>query len=526
MQQQTYSPTYELTYQYIENAFDKAPSLYLFERKVVLPLLGTMKKMLEAKKLPFSNEEIRYALVHFYAAKGIKAYVVVDKKHRILIRKKVYDLDNNLYIDLFSRKLEAYQDKLEQDKKQENIFLLEYGALSGFLVDILDIENENVRTEIIKRSIKEGLKLGENDAVLLRNDKIAIRRSSYVKPESGEPDKPQQDTRFRRYEGLSPEELDKYYHNLNAKHDFRTPIMSGLEKMFAQELNFKKIDNFYFAKNFIPLFQKLVYGVIEKLVDEDKVFLDALTNFILRQYFDEMLFVVARRLIELMVKKESNAVDFVKFYNGDTAFAADGTRYTKPMIVDSENKRWNASTLAQVAMQRRNGLETIRQKKTELQKTEESVAKCADDIHRLQAKLSDMTQTKEDAEKNAAEAYQEVSRLKTHLVKLRTAVKDAKGERKEQLDEEIRQLSAQIRQHTKKDEELFKIKRSFQVEAEKVEIKITTLKREYQTILKKQKVETEKLEKLEEAQKPLEEKYVETISLLAKTLPKFRVSAG
>lgn len=461
------------------------------------------------------KEEIRNAILHFYSTKGVKAFVFF-RGGTIQTKTRIVDLENNLYVNALASEFQEIFQTATMSSDIKGVSFIAPDMTKSLLAFLSNIEEVEQKKEIIKSALKKILELGPRDALFFMSDKIMIKKFVGTEKKKEGP--------VRRSFDHIPQEALEYIETEMRKKGLDDKIQVMLREMFKDELNFRKIDNFYFAKNFIRLLQeKFVKFLSPYLTEESEENVIAFSNYILRKDFDKLLASMAKELIRLLLEKDSNAEVFIKFYNGDTAFASNGKRFQKPDIKDDRGGRWNNSTIFQVGLQRKKGLETIKEAKEAIIKTQGAIKKFEADLESSEA----LIEKKKNMLNEVAKQYQEynagTAKNKEQIHELKTAMtKEKEAEKQQALQEQISQLSIEVKNNFKHEEENLKQKKKLENEVEKQQISNTILKKDLDAYRKKLDNNAKKLEELLKNQEPLDEKYNTIVHALAKTLSSFR----
>lgn len=504
--------TYKIFYAAINNAFGKDSKGHRINDA---GLSAVLKEAVREDGIAPHKEEIRNAILHFYSTKGVKAFVFF-RNGEIQTKTRIVDLENNLYVNALASEFQDIFQTASMASDIKGVSFIAPDMTKSLLAFLSNIEEVEQKKEIIKSALKKILELGPRDALFFMSDKIMIKK--FVETEK------KKEGPVRRSFDHIPQEALEYIEKEMRKKGLDEKIQKMLREMFKDELNFRKIDNFYFAKNFIRLLQeKFVKFLSPFLTEESEANIIAFSNYILRKDFDKLLGSMGKELVRLLLEKDSNAEAFIKFYNGDTAFAANGKRFQKPDIKDDRGGRWNHSTIFQVSIQRKKGLETIKDSKEAIVKTQEAIKKFEADLESAEAfiekkktLLNDVAQQYQEYNTGTAEKKEKIHELKTTLTKEKTP------EKQKELQEQVNQLSIDVKNNFKNEEENLKQKKKLESEVEKQQINITILKKDLDAYRKKLDNNARKLEELLKSQEPLDEKYNTIVHALAKTLSSFR----
>lgn len=506
---------YQQIYKILHEKFSRDERVRVLDEEAIFAEI--VKELNGLNPLEF-KEEIRQAIIHFFASKGFKAFVFFGNNGKPIIKRKLFDYENNIYVNLF---VTAFLDLKHEIKDDNNsgTLVIEKELLDRFYDFLADIENIEERKNIIKSAIKKIFDLKERDAIFISNNKIIIKL--FCPTNISTEKKPQ--VYRRSYEHL-PEETLKYILRELEKNGLDEKIKQMVLEATQNELNFTKINNFQFGKSFIKVFQDKLYVLISATINEEnKDNLIAYTNYVLRQKFDKILFLLAKELVDLLLVKNVNAETFLRFYNGDVAFTPDNKRFQKPDIIDETGLRWNSSTIFHVAIQRKKGLEKIKEITEEIASVE---AKIADFEKKIIETKAEIVRAKEKlvlVEKEFRLITQKTKELVEDIKNLKNELAQEKDpERIRQLQELISKKSLEHKKQVKEEELNVLEKKKVENDIEKLEIKELTLNKDKVAFERKLQADIAKKSALIENQKPLDEKYETVIKAVAKAISSFR----
>jgi hypothetical protein len=170
----------------------------------------------------------------------------------------------------------------------------------------------------------------------------------------------------------------------------------------------------------------------------------ALNGYILRIYFDELLYQCAEVLIEKVMQRDKKADKFLHYYNGEIVIGANGKKIKKPFIIDTKGNIWNFGSVFSVMnqclrfennyqqqVQAIDGLEhAYREASSLVAQQKENDRRCSEELTSIRQKLDACTLVKN----NLARI---VKRTKEETVKLR----EIKAEEKLLLDKHAKAFS-------------------------------------------------------------------------------------
>lgn len=210
---------------------------------------------------------------------------------------------------------------------------------------ILELINTDSIKEIeaLKFALKEILDLDIRDIVIILKESIVIKKFNL-------------DSSERRYNGVSKDDLkkleDSYFEDDS---EVKKLIEIAIDSSIEQELDFKEIDNNFFEDNYISIIQKNIFKLIEpKCKLEDKNLVEALSNYIFREKFEYALELLAKELIDNIIEKDLNSLEFLKYYSGGV-FKVKDRRYKRAKLQDREGIEYSISyILSSISRQKGN----------------------------------------------------------------------------------------------------------------------------------------------------------------------------
>jgi hypothetical protein len=503
---------YKILYQALERAFNDHLKVARMSDEDLTHLVNQTLSPLPIEDF---KEEIRHAILHIYATKGIKA-VVVFKEGKIFTKTRISNLEDNFYVDAVATEFEDVYTHINLSPDSTGVSFIPEDLTIKLLTFLANLEGVDQKREIIKFGLKRIFDLHDRDALFFMHNKILIKK--FVESHK------EKEAHTKRSFDHIPKEALEYTEKEMRRQGLDHKLKTMMQEMFHDEFNFRKIDNFFFAKRFIKLLQnKFVTFITPFMKEESSENILAFSNYILRKDFDVLLSYISIELIQLLLEKDSNVEKFIGFYNGDTSFTSDGKRVQKPDIRDKKGDRWNVSTIFQIGLQRKKGLEKIRNAKIDIQKSEETIQKIEEEIKQLVRELE-----KKRIHLNTLNTqYQEFQTItkekKEQIFAIKNILQNEKDvEKQNTLQLEINQLSADVKRNFKNEEENLQKKLKSESELERIAIAIKTFQKDKEAHLRKLSNNQKKLEELTEMQAPLEEKFQTVVFALARTLSSFR----
>jgi DNA-binding response OmpR family regulator len=300
-----------------------------------------------------------------------KPYDILDLFSRIEIKLKRKEEKSALYSSI----KELVEDKKVRNKKnldfRTSLFNKHKSDTAKYQIELDKLRNQvaeyESKIEFYKRFQSENRKLREE-----------IERLKRATTQQQTPDNvEQQSSATKDIESREDVELLKdLMKELNGEFRFEELIIREIvEKILGQEFSFEKVDNLSFINNIvdvIKIFTKNELLDLESeppLRDQIKDNLDSLVEYISKTYINRYLFYFAVALLESIGEKNQNAVNFLKFYDGQVEIAPNGVRFQKPTIQSENGSLWNIVSILQIVGQRAKGKEIVVEQKRSIDNT-------------------------------------------------------------------------------------------------------------------------------------------------------------
>ncbi len=240
--------------------------------------------------------------------------------------------------------------KLVSDKKeyalQEHLLCFSQDILQSLFQKFLDTplqqDYKNLRNTI-RPAVQKSFELSSKDIVLFLRQKLYVRYFVDIRKIS------QDDN--RRFLGMSPELLEGLYKE-HFPENFSDVLLDMAPDVIYDALDFGRIDNLMFKAKYIEVFRALVDVAMSEYTGSlDKENVLALNGYVLRLHFDSLLYLCAEILIDMVMKRDRKADEFLRFYNGETVVGSNGKKIKKPFVIDSKQNIWNYSSIFSVMTQ-------------------------------------------------------------------------------------------------------------------------------------------------------------------------------
>ncbi|RAX58159.1 hypothetical protein CCZ01_03540 [Helicobacter monodelphidis] len=483
--------------------------------------------LLEALKVEhFSahKEVVRQVLFDYFASHGFRAYIVIKHDRDITYRLKINDYDGCIYTEACMQQLPKLENALTPSKSRPGISVLD-SAVYKSITDFLNkyIQEEEDKKGLFKAILKNSLGLSPRDAIFFVDQGVLVKQ--FQESETSQNSIGQlSSTSQRLHEGLDKTFL-KEIENMALKNGLKKNMAELIVSLLKGPLNVSEHDNLYFAKNFVPILQEKFLDFVpdDKRIQNPEI-KQALANYILRNHFNDCTNHFAKEIIGKLINKEQGVDAFIKFYNGDVSFSPEGKRYTRPEIMDKDGNRWNSATIFQIGMQRKMGLDKIARNIEAIRLTEESIAKCKNNIKMqedfIENNLSVIASFEAEIQKKldiSGQAKENIFELKRRLQNTQKGTAAAT-----EIQNKINALSIQIKQLDRDEKHIFGEKKKLDAELEKAKAKIITLEKDQVSYEYKLGKDKEQKEQLAKNQIPLEQRYSIVVEAFSKALSSFR----
>lgn len=250
----------------------------------------------------------------------------------------------------------AYEDKIKQ--MAEDIFKLDT-EIHKLRLDNSSCQAENIKllNEISVLKSKSEVKNTQTQQPKPTTNQTATKKVEQEQPQQSIEDLAEEDINQIEY-------LVKY---INSEFLFEDNSIKYISDRIleANDIDFKKIDNFSFIFNIQKIIRKWIKIDLESFRDKCqnngyltrcKRYFEPTIDFLLKNYINKFLFFMSINLLERIGEKNENATKFLKFYDGKIEIALNGVRYQKPLVgSDDKDNSWNMISIIQIINQRANG---------------------------------------------------------------------------------------------------------------------------------------------------------------------------
>ncbi len=289
----------------------------------------------------------------------------IDFRTKILAKHRETAILYEDKIKNISDEIVQVEDELKRVKGENERLRIDNSKLINeirILSDLLKSKNQNIEN---------------NQEQYIMNHKVVPNQNSNLNNK-----KTQQETQLS-LEELDTEDLDQIVYlmkYINSEFLFEENSIKNIADKIIEsgDIDFKKIDNFYFVANAQKLIRKWVKIELESIRDRCtnngyltrcRRYLNPTVDYLLKLYINRILFFLSMNLLEAIGSKDDNATKFLKFYDGRVEIASNGVRYQKPLVgSDEKDGTWNIISMIQIINQRSNGQKLLIEHLADIQK--------------------------------------------------------------------------------------------------------------------------------------------------------------
>ena len=245
---------------------------------------------------------------------------------------------------------------------------------------------ESVNTkELIKYAIREALQLSKRDVIIQLKRKYIVKifeKNSVLHVDVAVPSK--REGIANRYNGYTPEEIIESYNTIFVRGDGKIThfLQQTMHNLFQTKLNFRTISNKFYEEQALKIIHTAIEDELSNYGSFEKDYRLGIAGYLMRKHFQEIHELMARELITAIYEKDTNANDFLLYYNGDIVLR-NNEKYKIPSIKTEDGRQWNNASLIGIC-----NLWMHAKKKKE--KLEQRLSKTEVKLQQLEAKLEDI----------------------------------------------------------------------------------------------------------------------------------------
>ncbi len=246
-------------------------------------------------------------------------------------------------------------------------------------------ESVNVK-ELINYAIKKALNLSQQDIItqLKRKYIVKIFEKNTQLGDNVEVPKKREGVE-NRFNGYTTEEIKKTYNEIFLKDDGVIKIFLDevMKKLFKGELNFKTISNEFYEKNALKIIHAGIVHELANYVSLEKDYLLGVAGYTMRINFQKIHEIMARELIKCIYEKDTNANNFLLYYNGNIVLI-DNVKHKIPSLETEDGQQWNNASLIGICNLWMNTKKKQEEYETKLLETEAKIKELEKDLVHVQ----------------------------------------------------------------------------------------------------------------------------------------------
>jgi len=195
-------------------------------------------------------------------------------------------------------------------------------------------------------------------------------------------------------------------------------IKSKLLSILSDTLNFTRIDNQTFLKIYLEIFQDLIYKIVQPILkDEEELVIKYFTNFLLRDYYDEMMVVCATELSIKVAERNINAEKFLHYYNGEIVSINNRT-YIKPIIMSEDGNEYKMFDILSIITRYNKVLTKVKDQEKSVENAKKDLENIEKQKVGIDEKQHKYVQSLSKFESLANKTLTSISRRKEHRLKI------------------------------------------------------------------------------------------------------------
>lgn len=311
--------------------------------------------------------------------------------------------------------------------------------------------------------------------------------------------------------GLSPEILEAYKKKYFENDLHKEKIFKLLPHVVEQTLNFRKISPIRFQKLFMPMLVNMVEIIVIGYTElEDVQSIRALSLYLLREVFDDLMLYIAEDLLFHFSNTDRKAIDFLSFFSVHDSIDSHGRRHKANPILDESNNAWNITTIRSTMIQHKNAKQAIYEKKNSLIAIKNKLDAFILDQKQLMQQSVIEKETLVEVEGAVAamrKTLQKLEETDAHEVKF---IEDG--------EEKIFQRKSLMTRIFKKEDKLIEQKNKIHKTLEEIAIRVANKQKEIDIWTKKYAENEKFLATAEAKEHPMDKQYERILRALAKTL--------
>ena len=376
-----------------------------FSQKETKILTTELLKHFDSNFIIQNRGEVRDAINKYFSDTHDDLIVIFRENQEIIIREKA-NPDKKKFNRLVLTLIE-YMTTDEKNKfiEEKNTAVLKFDeSRINSLETHLNLEDKNHFKKVLHESTKRLLHLNVEDQIIYLNNALYVKKGLSTGYE-------------KRLNSFPREEFskikDKYFNK-----DMLPLIKSKLLHILSDTLDFTKIDNQTFLKIYLEIFHDLVYKIVQPILkNEEELVIKYFTNFLLRDYYDEMMIVCATELSKKVTLRDANAEKFLNYYNGEIV-SINNRRYIKPIIMSEDGNEYKIFNILSIITRYNTILYKVRNQEKNVKNAKQALENIEKQKVLLGNKQHEYVQSLSKFENMANQTLTSISRRKEHRLKI------------------------------------------------------------------------------------------------------------
>ena len=434
---------------------------------------------------------IKKEIVRFFSDYHQRVYFDTESEEFKLLKEYdtyIKDIEFDRAVNRVKLKLIEIIPQIDEFEIAQKLYRLEKEFVESLFEEIEEYDVSKFyfsHRDVLRVIARDVFELNQRDIILFYEGRMFIK--IFVLMECKDP-------RERRFSGYSDEELTTLRELMSSPLTW-DDIEPMLLEVLSDELNFKVIHPLTFKKKFIDvLLAMMEFLVASKLPNMARDDIAALSAYYLREYFDDIMLYMSEYLLNLIVKRDKRAEDFLSFFSLDSKIYKEKKIKPNP-IIDENHQVWNPTTILSVALQKKQSNAMLFKQKQEIPKIHQKIKAITNEISEIDA---------------------QIEQVEFSLNRVLAELDDVRAD----LDDKDSKSGFEISKLFKKEDRLIEDRKTLESQLKMLEIQKNNKLKDIANWERILQAENNKIRALEEKTKPIEKRYELIKHALAKALAK------
>ncbi len=272
--------------------------------------------------------------------KNSTEYLSLSSQIKIIHTKKVeIDIEvknlNSKYELAKQVLVNVKQDRVDYLKLLPELVDIEEKKIEELNQNLKEFEDEflNIKRFVIKILMKKRPNF-DFEKLLQKLKKVKIKK------EFCDDIKDKQNLNEQRFNGLPINELEDLKNQIfKDEENLNKFIVIITNQALKRELNFRKISNIEFMNSNVKIIQKYIFLFLNKIIkNTENTLIEGFGNFLLRDKFNLVLAIEAKKLLKFLINKNINSQTFISYFNGEIEEDING-KFKKPELIDKNDNK-------------------------------------------------------------------------------------------------------------------------------------------------------------------------------------------